>query len=72
MTTKSIMDVHLGRPFHINFGNFGMAHAHLPKHQKVVELASDLEEITLIKYERSLDPSGAHANNSDSSVHAVH
>lgn len=69
---KRITDAHPARPVYIRIVNLGTGDVPFLKHQKVREDANTPRKIVHIKYQYFSYPSGAHANNSDSSIHAVH
>lgn len=71
MSGKGIMDVYPGRLFYNTFVGFVRVDVHLAKHQFIYEAMSVPVDIVYIKYERYLNPAGAHASSSDSSENAV-
>lgn len=71
MAAKRIMDVYPGHPFHITIAKYGMADAHLPKHQNVGKVAKAPKETFHIKDAHFSNPSGATATRSDSIVNSV-
>lgn len=72
MTAKGIMNVYPGSPFYITNVNLTEVHVHLPKHQKVGEVADEPVKKVRITNECYWYPSGAHPKNSDSSVSTVY
>lgn len=72
MTAKGIIDVYTGQAFYITIANFAMADVHLPKHQKVGEVADTCKEIVYTTDEYFSYPSGAKAAKTDNLLDAVH
>lgn len=72
MTPKRITDVYSGRLFYINVSNFDKVDVLLAKHQKIGEVRNAPLKIVHIKDDRYSYLPGAHGNNRDGSVGAVH
>lgn len=72
MTAKGSMDVYSGRPLCTTTADFVMNTIHFPKHQKVDDVATALNEIVHINYYRFSYCHGAKAIESDSPTNAVH
>lgn len=70
-TAKGIMDVYLGRSFHTTITNFERVDVHIPKHQKILEVADALIKIFHIMIEHFSYPSGADATSNDMSINTV-
>lgn len=71
MTSKRIIDIYVGPPFYITFVNLGKVGVSLPKHQKVVEVGSALQEIDHTKDEHFSYPSGTEVAKHKSTANAV-
>lgn len=71
LTLKDLVDVYTGRDFHITIADFGETDVHLPKHEKVGEVADVSVEVDHVNDERFSYRFGTHTNNSDDSVYDI-